>query len=171
MTQTETPKPHRRRRGFEPAGALIAGDIKGPAAKRGFADARLLTHWAEIMGDDIAAIARPVKISHGRGLGGTLVVLTTGGHAPVVEMQKDRIIDRANAAFGYRAVSRVQVTQTAPTGFAEGQVAFRTAPARVPEPDEAMLDRARPGLDEITDTGLRSALTRLARNIATPQKR
>jgi hypothetical protein len=67
------------------------------------------------------------KITYGRGFGGTLVLLTTGAHAPVLEMRGTEIVERVNACYGYRAVSRVQVTQTAPTGFAEGQVAFRTA--------------------------------------------
>lgn len=166
MTEPEKTSPRRRRRGFEPAGALLARALKGPAAKRGFADARLLTHWAEIMGDDIAAVARPVKISHGRSLGGTLVLLTTGGHAPVVDMQKSHIIDRANAVFGYRAISRVSVTQTAPTGFAEGQVQFRARPRPAAKPDQRVLDRAAPHLSDIGDAGLRQALSNLAHNLA-----
>jgi hypothetical protein len=118
----------RRRRGFERASTLVKGQLKAPAEKRGFAEARLLTHWEDVVGAEIAAIALPLRITYGRGFGGTLVLLTTGAHAPVLEMRGTEIVDRVNACYGYRAVSRVQVTQTAPTGFAEGQVAFRAAP-------------------------------------------
>jgi hypothetical protein len=118
----------RRRRGFERASTLVKGQLKAPAEKRGFAEARLLTHWEDVVGAEIAAIALPLRITYGRGFGGTLVLLTTGAQAPVLEMRGTEIVERVNACYGYRAVSRVQVTQTAPTGFAEGQVAFRTAP-------------------------------------------
>jgi hypothetical protein len=100
----------------------------------------------------VAGIALPLKITYGRGFGGTLVLLTTGAHAPVLEMRGTEIVERVNACYGYRAVSRVQVTQTAPTGFAEGQVAFRTAPRQdEPEPDPERLAQVTEGLDEIED--------------------
>lgn len=161
----------RRRRGFESAGALLAADLRAPAEKRGFGEARLLTHWAEIVGQDIADIARPVRITYGRGFGGTLVLLTTGGHAPVLDMQKERIIEKVNACYGYRAVAHVHVTQTAPTGFAEGQVAFRAPiPKPRPAPDPAKLAQAMSDIDGIGDDTLREALARLARNVLTKDR-
>jgi hypothetical protein len=163
--------PKRRKRGFERAASLVSGDLRGPAEKRGFAEARLLTHWAEIVGSDIAEIALPVRISHGRGFGGTLVLLTTGANAPILEMQRETVVERVNACYGYRAVSRVQVTQTAPTGFAEGQVAFAARPAAPkPAPDPARLRQATEGLGEIEDEGLRNALAALARNVLTNKR-
>lgn len=169
MAAAQQQPPKRRRRGFEPAGKLLASDLRGPAERRGFAEARLLTHWPDIVGAAVADIALPVKITHGRGFGGTLVLLTTGANAPVLDMQKTAIVEKVNACYGYRAISRIQVTQTAPRGFAEGQIAFDTAnrPARAPEPDPARLAKAREGLDTIEDDTLRDALATLARNIVT----
>lgn len=161
----------RRKRGFETAGALLAGALKAPAEKRGFGEAKLLTHWPEIVGEDLADIARPVKITYGRGFGGTLVLLTTGANAPVLDMQKDRIMERVNATCGYRAVAHVHITQTAPTGFAEGQVAFRSPKAAPPPPpDPVRLARAMEGVEGIEDPGLKEALARLARNVLTPRQ-
>lgn len=170
MAAPHTQTPKRRKRGFETAGHLLAKDLRGPAEKRGFADSKLLTHWAEIMGPELSEIALPVKITHGRGFGGTLVLLTTGGHAPVLEMQKEAIVDKVNACYGYRAVSRVQVTQTAPTGFAEGQVAFkaREKPKRAPDPKT--LARSLAGSETIEDEALRTALSKLASNILTTRQ-
>lgn len=160
---TTTP---RRRRGFERAVSLLARDLRGPAEKRGFAETRLLTHWAEIVGPEIAAMAVPVRIRYGRGFGGTLVLLTTGARAPVLEMSRGEIVTRVNACYGYSAINDVAVTQTAPTGFAEGQVAFAPpAPAARPAPDPARLADATQGLERIGDTALREALHRLAANI------
>jgi hypothetical protein len=156
----------RRRRGFERASTLVKGQLRAPAEKRGFAEARLLTHWEEIVGEDVAGIALPLKITYGRGFGGTLVLLTTGAHAPVLEMRGTEIVERVNACYGYRAVVRVQVTQTAPTGFAEGQVAFRTAPRQdEPEADPERLSQVTQGLGEIEDESLRAALEALARKV------
>jgi hypothetical protein len=158
--------PTRRKRGFERASSLVASHLKAPAEKRGFAEARLLTHWESIVGADIAAIAVPLKITYGRGFGGTLVLLTTGANAPVLEMRGTEIVERVNACYGYRAVARIQVTQTAPTGFAEGQVAFRSAnPAVETPPDPARLAAATEGLSQIEDEGLRAALDALARKV------
>jgi hypothetical protein len=169
VSKDPSSKPERRRRrGFERASTLVKGQLRAPAEKRGFAEARLLTHWNEIVGAEIAEIALPLKITYGRGFGGTLVLLTTGAHAPVLEMRGSEIVDRVNACYGYRAVSRVQVTQTAPTGFAEGRVAFRAAPeAKVAEPDPERLAKATQGLNEIEDEGLRAALEALARKVVT----
>src|SRR6056297_246690 len=128
----------RRRRGFERASTLVKGQMKAPAEKRGFAEARLLSHWGDVVGAEIASIAVPIRITYGRGFGGTLVLLTTGANAPVLEMRGAEIVDRVNACYGYRAIARVQVTQTAPTGFAEGRVAFqheKTAQDRAPDPE------------------------------------
>ena len=111
----------------------MQADIRKATEKRGFAETRLLTHWAEVAGPDIAAIARPVEVSFARdGIGATLVLLTTGPQAPMLEMQKDAIRARVNSCYGYNAISRVRITQTAPTGFAEGQAVFTAAPKSEP---------------------------------------
>ena len=129
---------------------------------------RLLTHWEEIAGPDTARIARPVKVSYGRegGFGATLVLLTTGANAPMLEMQKERIRDRVNGVYGYAAISRIRITQTAPTGFAEGQAQFtrptKPAPAR---PDPALLAQAEETARGVEDDNLRAALEALAFNV------
>ena len=65
-------------RGFKRASSLMQGQIRHAGEQRGFAVSRLLTHWAEIVGEDTARIARPVKVGYGkRGFGATLTVLTT----------------------------------------------------------------------------------------------
>lgn len=153
--------------GFAAASRLVQGRVRVASEARGFAETRLLTHWAEIVGPEVAGVARPVKIGYGReGLGATLTVLTTGPQAPMLEMQKDRIRDRVNACYGYRAVSRVRITQTAPTGFEEGQVAFAPAPRKcAPAPDPDLAARAGAVVAPIGNDDLRLALEALATNV------
>ncbi|HHB81482.1 MAG TPA: DUF721 domain-containing protein, partial [Aliiroseovarius sp.] len=118
-------------------------------------------------------IARPIEVKYGRsdGFGATLVLLTTGARAPMLEMQKERIREKVNAAYGYGAISRIRLTQTAPTGFAEGQLAFERN--RAPEhsaPDPHVNARAHAAATGIENPDLRDALEKLAQNILTRHK-
>ena len=170
--QKTTKAPTRRMRGFEKAVSLMGPQMRTAAEKRGFAETKLLTHWAEIVGADIAEVAVPLKIKFGRGFGGTLQLLTTGAQAPMLAMQKEVIITRVNACYGYSAIKDVQITQTAPTGFAEGRVAFEGPKARAkPAPDPERLTRATADLNNVTDPSLREALRKLAGNIVSNQSK
>lgn len=159
----------RRMRGFEPASGLLKDRIRTAGEKRGFAMTRLLTHWAEIVGDDLARITRPVKVGYARGgLGATLTLLTRAAEAPMVQMQLPQIRDRVNACYGYNAICRISLTQTAATGFAEGQAEFTPAPkAAAPHPDPAIAAKASATASGVQDESLRAALAALAQNILT----
>lgn len=158
--------PRRRMRGFEAAALLVAPDIRRGAEKRGFAVARLLTHWTEIVGAETAARTRPVKVSHGKGMGATLTLLTTGPQAPLVQMDLPRIRERVNACYGFNAVARIVLTQTAATGFAEGQARFDPAPAarRRAAPSPERLQQAEALAAQFSDPALAGAMRQLALN-------
>ena len=150
-------------RGFVQTGALLGGRIRGATETRGFAETRLLTQWDSICGAEIAAVARPLKVSYARsGFGATLTVACDGARAPEVQMQAQTIREKVNACYGYNAISRVRIAQTDSTGFAEAQAQYRTqrapvAPApRPPAPKEVAT---------IGDPSLRRALEELGQNI------
>jgi hypothetical protein len=153
--------------GFAAASKLVQSRIRTATETRGFAETRLLTHWAEIVGASVAEVARPVKIGYGReGMGATLTVLTTGAQAPMLEMQKDQIRDRVNACYGYRAIARVRVTQTAPSGFSDGQVAFGHKPKAAPAaPSPELTAAAAAVVGPVKNDELRLALEALATNV------
>ena len=117
-------------------------------------------------------MTRPVKVGYGReGMGATLTLLTTGAVAPMVEMQKEKLREKVNAVYGYAAISRILLTQTASTGFAEGQAEFMAAPQVKPQtPDPALQQEAARTAAPIRDDGLRAALEMLAQNILTRRK-
>ena len=159
--------------GFKQASGLVQGRIRAAGEARGFAQSRILTHWEEVAGADLAAVSRPVEISYARqGFGATLTVLTTGANAPVLEMQKEVLRARINAVYGYNAIARVRVTQTAATGFAEGQVDFAHRPHKSREAgtDPEVAQAARQVADGVGDEGLRAALERLAANVISKGK-
>lgn len=159
-------------RGFKRTASLLNDQIRRAGETRGFAVSRLLTHWAEIVGQDIATIARPVKVGYAKGgFGATLTVLTTGPQAPMLEMQKERLRDRVNAVYGFNAISRVRITQTAPTGFAEGQASFDHAPKQAkPQLAPEIAAEADTVSRDVNDDDLRAALERLGRNVLSRQK-
>lgn len=165
---TSERKPEGKRgRGFRQTGSLVMRRLRDAGESRGFAVSRVLTHWDEIVGSDLASHTRPVDIRYGRrGIGATLTVLTTGAHAPLVEMQKDRLREQVNSCYGYAAISRIKVTQTSASGFAEGKVAFTPAPDRkIDTPDPVLRARGREIAADVADEGLRVALSELATNI------
>lgn len=154
------PQPKRRRAGFRAAAQLTPEALKQVGAKRGFAEAKLLTHWTEIAGEALAGICRPIKVSYASrtaSLGATLVLAADGARGPEIDAQKTRIIERVNSYYGYRAVSRISIDQTrSPArmqGFAEPAAAFE-GPKSAPRPVEG-----------VTDERLALALGRLGANI------
>ncbi len=155
-------------KGFKRTDALLSAQIREASGQRGFAQSRLLTHWAEIVGEETAAIARPIEIGYGRGgMGATLTLLTTGANAPMLEMQKEKLRERVNAVYGYNAIARVRITQTAASGFAEGQVDFdhRKAKANDKPVDPALRQKAAEAARPVSDPSLRDALARLGENV------
>ncbi|MEX5563534.1 DUF721 domain-containing protein [Pseudophaeobacter sp. 1A16562] len=160
-------------RGFARTSKLLNDQIRKAGESRGFAVSRLLTHWEEIVGADLAAMARPVKVGYGRSsFGATLTVLTTGANAPMLEMQKERLREKVNAVYGYNAISKVLITQTAPIGFSDGQVSFKYAPKEnTPlKPDPQAVSEAAAAAEGVGNEELRAALERLGRNVLTKQK-
>ncbi len=162
-----THKSPRRKRGFERTSSLLSQRIRSASEKRGFAETRLLTHWAEIVGAETAAIARPIEVSYSRGgFGATLTVLTTGAQGPMLQMQEPRLREKINAVYGYNAIARLRFTQTAPKGFAEGQAQFAPTPKPQPaRPDRASLQQAESLAEGVADEGLRRALEALGAEV------
>ncbi len=168
--QPQRPQTSRRTRGFEPAGDLLRTQIRAASEKRGFAVARLLTHWAEVAGEATARITRPVKVGYGReGMGGTLTLLVSGAHAPQVQMGLEALRERVNAVYGYNAIARITLTQTAATGFAEGQAEFTPAPKPKPMPNPKVEAEVVAMSGAVGDGDLRAALEIMGRNILTRQ--
>ena len=163
-----------KRNGFTKTSQLLAGQIRSASQGRGFSESKLLTHWSEIVGEQVAAIARPVEVSYGRqGLGATLTLLTTGSQAPMLEMQKDSLREKVNAVYGYNAITRIRITQTARHGFSEGRVDF--APKRPTSPDKTpapgSVAHARDTAADVADDTLRMALTQLGAHILDKEKK
>ena len=162
-------KDFRRKRGFERASQLVANRVRSAGETRGFAVSRLLTHWDEIVGADLSGMARPIEITYGKSFGATLTLLVKGAEAPMVEMQKESIRERVNACYGYAAIQKVRLTQTAPRGFAEPQAIFSAKPKNNEIAPHIRQEAART-VEIVGDTSLRDALERLGANVLSQPK-
>jgi hypothetical protein len=154
---------------FKPASDLLRAKIREIGEARGFSATRLLTHWPEIVGESVAAIARPLEIRHPRPRpghapeGATLTVLALGAAALRLEMEKERIRERVNACYGYAAIAKIRIKQAGPEAFTEAAPApARKAPA---DPAQDLHARAAPLADGVSNTELRLALAALAANV------
>jgi len=160
----------RRARGFVQTSGILHGKIRKATEKRGFVETRLLTHWAEIVGQAMAAITKPVKVGYSQqGMGATLTVLTNGANAPMVQAELPKLKDRVNACYGNGAIARIRITQTAATGFAEMQKPFE---AKVEKPKVSPIQKQQvaQSVDGLKDDTLRQALETLGQNIITRVK-
>lgn len=182
--RTEAPG-GRARRGFRSAGAAARPALTPLAEAQGFAESEVLLRWAEIAGAALAALCHPVKVSYGRGasLGATLTVRAEGPAALEIEHCAPQILERINAHYGYRAISRLRITQgtglagEAQPGFAEDAAGFAGpdggTPARAARnplrgearPPAPVTPEARARAEALAagvrDPGLRDALARM----------
>ena len=156
---------------FKPASDLLRQKIRELGEARGFSATRLLTHWPEIVGASVAAIARPLEVRHPRGgkgapEGATLTVLALGAAALRLEMEKERIRERVNACYGYNAIARLRIRQAGPEAFVEeGAAAPKARPNPAADPAAALRAEAEPLAEGVSDTELRVALAALAANV------
>ena len=102
-----------RRKRMTRLSGMIDGMVAPSVQKRGFVISRLVSEWPVIAGD-MASWSRPSQMNLSRSESGTLKLAIASGFGPVALQMKRAIIERVNAAFGYRAVSEVVFVQTLP---------------------------------------------------------
>lgn len=148
------------RRGFpENAGEAVARAAL-PALKRfGFETARLITDWPRIVGDALAQVTQPLRLTRTPHEGTTLSVAVDGAAAVVLQHQTPQILSRVNAYLGPPGVQRLKLVQA--------RVRRPAPPAPPPErpvaPEaQARISRAAEG---IGDNALRERLVALGRRI------
>jgi hypothetical protein len=143
----------------KPLSLLLSDVFKDAYAKQGFAARELVTRWAEIAGQDVAAHSEPLKLQWPRPVEGqqqepaTLVLRVEGPMALEIQHKSDIILERVNRFLGWSAVGRLALRQ-APLSRRE-----RTQPPRPPDPQE--VESVAQTLSAIEDEDLRAALARL----------
>ncbi len=154
-------KPRRWRQG--PVNiATFTGRITKPAlGKRGFAGAEILSHWATIVGPDLAAFAVPLEVKYPRGRNGGATLhlrVAHGSAATMLQMKLPSIIARINGFFGYEAVAQIQAAQ--------GPLPPRKRAPAPPKPlSPAVLAKVEGDVAGVTSDSLKAALLKLGKTL------
>ena len=95
-----------------PAGRALAPFIRELDEKYGRGAGALEPRWREIVGDQLARVTRPQKLTKGRaGSGGTLELRVAGPAALLVQHQSAEILSRVNLFLGPGAVEKLRIAQ------------------------------------------------------------
>ena len=146
-----------RRKRMTRLSGMIDSMVAPSVQKRGFVISRLVSEWPMIAGD-MASWSRPSQMNLSRSGSGTLKLAIASGFGPVALQMKGAIIERVNAAFGYRAVSEVVFVQTLPPPRGDSRNA---PPASSPEQRAKATWTLDAKLEKVKSPELRAALRRL----------
>lgn len=147
------------RRYPRPLAEFVAPCLGDVFARQGFAAGDIVTHWADIAGEDIARLAEPLKLQWPRDRRqqadepATLVLRVEGPAAIEVQHLADIILDRVNRYFGWRAVARIAIRQA--------PLARKVQTSRPSPPSAAETAALARRLNGFESDDLRDALARL----------
>jgi hypothetical protein len=147
------------------AGKALTGLIRELDEKFGRGAEALEPRWREIVGDRLARVTRPQKLTRGRGgAGGTLELRVAGAAALLVQHQSEEILSRVNLFLGPGAVAKLRIAQGPVKPLAERE---RPRPARAaPPPPLDAAEAARLDQDVAkAPEALRGALIKLGRAV------
>jgi hypothetical protein len=156
-----------RRAITRPLAALVPGLARKAVGKRGFTDARILNEWPRIVGENLAGVTHPDRLTFPRGRkeGGTLHIRAAGPMATELQHLEPVVVDRINAHFGFRAVDAIRILQAPPSARAD--IRRPNAPRRPPPPpaDPAALSDLEARLDAVEDPEMRAILRDLGESV------
>ena len=141
-----------------PLADLIGKCLADAFARQGFAAREIVTHWPEIVGEEISAHCEPIRMQWPQrpdrtaAEPATLVLRVEGPAAIEIQHLSGVIIERVNRFFGWQAVDRLALRQA--------PLVRRLKRHPRPPPDPETARRIAQGLD-IADEDLRAALGRL----------
>lgn len=155
---TRQPAPRRFSLFSKPLKQCIEPLTRPVFKEKGIAAARLLTQWPSIVGEELAAHSYPEKVSfpQGKKTDGTLTVAAASGFALQLQYAQPLILERLATYFGYKAISRIAITQN------YQPIATEKRPAK--SQPKVALDKT--ALETIDDPELKSAWSSLAETLA-----
>lgn len=131
--------------------------------RRGFSDQTLIEHWPTIVGDNLAALSQPLRLSR-KGMrdgdGAVLTVKVEGAMALEIQHFAPQIIERLNGYYGYPAIGKLNIVQ--------GPLYRRPAPHVPKPPSREAVERLSETMEDIESPRLRQALARLSLRV-TPE--
>ena len=160
----ETPKKPEPKRTYvtQALGKSISHLTRASYGKRGFADGEILHHWPTIVGELLAKASHPEKIIYPKNKNGDGTLhLRVGNPGLALDIQhmEPLVLERLNAHFGYRAISRIKIIQ-APLPRSKEKSDFR--PRALTEAEKQSLDQL---LASVDDPELKKVLENLGKSV------
>lgn len=121
--------------------------------RAGFADATLVLHWTDIVGPDVARLARPIKLVDKNGA--TLTLKAEAAASVFLQHETRELCARINAYLGREAVTKLR--------FIYGSIAPGRDPAPESKPRERDIEPHDPVNAFTGPDALKQALSNLAR--------
>jgi hypothetical protein len=143
----------------KPLADLVSACVADVFARQGFTSCEVVTHWDEIVGPEVAAVAEPIRMQWNRARNdsdvepATLVLRVEGPGAIEIQHMSGMIVERVNRYLGWRAVGRLALRQA--------PLMRRRAKPERPKLDGVAAAAIAARMTGITDVGLRAALGRL----------
>ncbi|HYF21882.1 MAG TPA: DciA family protein [Caulobacteraceae bacterium] len=154
-----------QRRPAPPAGRSLAKLIKSLDERFGQGPGMLQARWREIVGDQLARITEPVKLTKARGASpGALEIRVGGAAAALIQHRGQEIIERVNLFLGDGAIGRLRIVQGPLKPRAEAPATPRRRRSAAPL-DAAREAELAESLKAAPDGPLKAALTRLGRSV------
>src|SRR5260370_32436353 len=105
----------------KPLAELVSVCVADVFARQGFTSCAIVTHWDDIVGPEIAAVAEPIRMQWIRSRDpdeappATLVLRAEGPAALEIQHMAGVILERVNRYIGWRAVDRLALRKAPPT--------------------------------------------------------
>lgn len=143
-----------------PLSQLVPYLTKNVLGKRGIGQASIITDWAKIVGEDLAAHSQPDRLAFPKGkrTGATLHIRVLGALATEMQHLEPMVIARINAHFGYKAVDRIRLIQ-AP--FMAQKQNLKKKVKSPPKADPTDLLELKKNLEGVENKEMREVLERL----------
>ena len=154
-----------------PAGRALAPFIRELDEKYGRGAGALEPRWREIVGDQLARVTRPQKLTKGRaGSGGTLELRVAGPAALLVQHQSAEILSRVNLFLGPGAVEKLRIAQGPVKPLPQPAASTKGARRRI-DPLDAAAEADLAKSVEAAPDALKAALANLGRAVLSDRLR
>lgn len=132
--------------------SLLPEVTKDTFKKRGFAEGKIITDWAEIVGTELAKYSAPAKLYFPKGKRneGTLHINIFGSLASELQHMEPLIIEKIATYIGYKAVAKIKLHHKNREN--------PQPPEEKKEITEKRMKNAPKAVSDINDKNLRSAL-------------
>jgi hypothetical protein len=140
-----------------PFGHALAKALAPILKQAGPSPDTLASRWAEIVGQRLASVTSPVKVSRGR-TGGVLHLRATSAAAPMIQHAAEHIMERVNLASGSKIKSLRIVQTSAPV-----KLTVQRPRPLAPAEREALVRVLAP----VRNAALRAALAELGESVIT----